>query len=164
MKWQSTSVFSPEKSHGQRSLVGYSPKGHKELNTTEQLNTWISSIELAKLGKEKEGTVRTLNTFCSGGVKRYCFKWINRKNTNFNFLNKELKYNNIERLPLWAVCYAGIYTGNHDLHRGGFWSRIRDEAWLLGAFCVAKFILKYNRNRESFWHGHQKGTERVLLC
>ena len=120
MKWQSTSVFSPEKSHGQRSLVGYSPKGHKELNTTEQLNTWISSIELAKLGKEKEGTVRTLNTFCSGGVKRYCFKWINRKNTNFNFLNKELKYNNIERLPLWAVCYAGIYTGNHDLHRGGF--------------------------------------------
>ena len=80
--------------------MGYSPKSQKELNTTEQLNTRISSIELAKLGKEKEGTIRTLNTFCSGGVKRYCFKWMNQKNTNFNFLNKELKHNNIERLLL----------------------------------------------------------------
>ena len=33
--WQHTSVFLPEKSHGQRSLVGYSPKGHKELDTIE---------------------------------------------------------------------------------------------------------------------------------
>ena len=28
-----------ENPHGQRSLVGYSPWGHKELDTTEQLNT-----------------------------------------------------------------------------------------------------------------------------
>ena len=28
-----------EKSHGQRSLVGYSPWGHKESDTTERLNT-----------------------------------------------------------------------------------------------------------------------------
>ena len=28
-------VFSLGKPHGQRSLVGYSPKGHKELDTTE---------------------------------------------------------------------------------------------------------------------------------
>ena len=33
------SVFLPEKSHGRRSLVGYSPKGHKESDTTEQLST-----------------------------------------------------------------------------------------------------------------------------
>ena len=30
-KWYSTRIFLPEKSHGQRSLAGYSPKGHKEL-------------------------------------------------------------------------------------------------------------------------------------
>ena len=29
-KWQHTPVFLPEKSHGQRSLAGYSPWGHKE--------------------------------------------------------------------------------------------------------------------------------------
>jgi len=34
-KWQLTPVFLTEKSHGQRSLVGYSPWGHKELYTTE---------------------------------------------------------------------------------------------------------------------------------
>ena len=28
-------VFLPGKSHGQRSLVGYSPQGHKELDMTE---------------------------------------------------------------------------------------------------------------------------------
>ena len=27
------------KSHGQRSLVGYSPEGHKELDITERLST-----------------------------------------------------------------------------------------------------------------------------
>ena len=35
-KWQSTPVFLPGKSHGQRSLKGYSLWGHKELDMTEQ--------------------------------------------------------------------------------------------------------------------------------
>ena len=34
-KWQPTPVFLPGKSHGQRSLVGYSPWGHKESDMTE---------------------------------------------------------------------------------------------------------------------------------
>jgi len=34
-KWQPTPVFFPGKSHGQKSLVGHSPWGHKELDTTE---------------------------------------------------------------------------------------------------------------------------------
>ena len=33
-KWQSSPVYLPGKSYGQRSLVGYSPWGHKELDTT----------------------------------------------------------------------------------------------------------------------------------
>ena len=37
-EWQSTPVFLPGKSHGQRSLVDYSPWGHKELDTTYRLN------------------------------------------------------------------------------------------------------------------------------
>ena len=36
-KWQPSSVILPGKSHGQRNLAGYSPRGHKELDTTEQL-------------------------------------------------------------------------------------------------------------------------------
>ena len=34
-KWQPTPVFLPGKSHGWRSLVGYSPWGRKELDITE---------------------------------------------------------------------------------------------------------------------------------
>ena len=40
-KWQPTPVFLPGESHGQRSLEGYSPWGHKELDMTEQLSTTI---------------------------------------------------------------------------------------------------------------------------
>ena len=36
--WQPTPVFLPGESNGQRSLVGYSPWGHKELDTTERLH------------------------------------------------------------------------------------------------------------------------------
>ena len=36
--WQPTPLFLPGKSQGQRSLVGYSPWGHKESDMTECLN------------------------------------------------------------------------------------------------------------------------------
>ena len=36
--WQPTPVFLPGESHGRRSLVGYSPQGHKESETTERLH------------------------------------------------------------------------------------------------------------------------------
>ena len=37
-KWQPTPVLLPGESHGWRSLVGYSPWGRKESDTTEQLH------------------------------------------------------------------------------------------------------------------------------
>ena len=37
--WQTTPGFLPGESHGLRSLVGYSPWGHKESHTTERLST-----------------------------------------------------------------------------------------------------------------------------
>ena len=41
-KWQPTPVFLPGKSHGQRSLVGYSPRGHKKLNTIKHLTLTLT--------------------------------------------------------------------------------------------------------------------------
>ena len=46
-KWQPTPVLLPGKSYGRRSLVGYSPWDHKELDTTQQLhwmNEWSCSV------------------------------------------------------------------------------------------------------------------------
>ena len=45
-KWHPTPAFLPGKSRGQRSLVGYSPWGCKESDTTE------TSLSLAFLGRE----------------------------------------------------------------------------------------------------------------
>ena len=36
-EWQPTPVFSPGESHGQRSLAGYSPRGHRELDVMKWL-------------------------------------------------------------------------------------------------------------------------------
>ena len=42
-KWQPTPVFLPGESHGRRSLVGSSPWGRKELDTTERLHFHLHS-------------------------------------------------------------------------------------------------------------------------
>ena len=41
-KWPPTPVFLPGESHGQRSLEGYSPRGCKESDTTEQLHFGVT--------------------------------------------------------------------------------------------------------------------------
>ena len=38
--------FLPGESHGQRSLMGYGPWGHKEADTTEQISTHIYTAML----------------------------------------------------------------------------------------------------------------------
>ena len=43
--WQSTPVFLPGESHGQRSLAGYSPWGYKESDVTEQLSLSLFSYQ-----------------------------------------------------------------------------------------------------------------------
>ena len=57
-QWQTTPLLLPGKSHGQRSLVGCSPWGHKELDTTEQLHFHFS---LSCIGK---GNVNPLQCSC----------------------------------------------------------------------------------------------------
>ena len=43
-KWQPTPVFLPEKSHGQRSLAGYSPWGCRESDMPEWLSIRVSTL------------------------------------------------------------------------------------------------------------------------
>ena len=41
-EWQPTPLFLPGKFHGQRSLAGSSPQGHKKSNTIDQLTLLVS--------------------------------------------------------------------------------------------------------------------------
>ena len=43
-EWQPTPIFLPGKSHGLRSLKGYSPWGHKEKDMTERLTLSLSRV------------------------------------------------------------------------------------------------------------------------
>ena len=43
-EWQPIPIFLSGKSYGQRSLAGYSSKGHKELDMTEWLSTWERKV------------------------------------------------------------------------------------------------------------------------
>ena len=61
-------VFLLEKSHGQKSLVGYSPKGYKESDTTDRLYHalfWVPQVVLglknppAKAGDKRETSLIT---------------------------------------------------------------------------------------------------------
>ena len=53
-KLQPTPVFLPGKSHGQRSLVGYSPWGRKESDTTEQLNKKKHVFRCLRIARTKQ--------------------------------------------------------------------------------------------------------------
>ena len=47
-KWQPTPVFLPGESHGQRSLVGYSPQGRTESDILKQLSRHAQSYCIAE--------------------------------------------------------------------------------------------------------------------
>ena len=49
-KWQPTLVFSPGESHGHRRLVGYSPWGHKESDTSY----WLNREQQGEKGKSEK--------------------------------------------------------------------------------------------------------------
>ena len=68
-QWQPTPVLLPGKSHGQRSLVGYSPWGHKrvghDLATKQQLQQQ-SNLTQCFMN----------NRFSANGACFYCFVFI----------------------------------------------------------------------------------------
>ena len=76
-KWQPTPVLLPGKSHGQRSVVGYSPRGHKESDTTEQLHFTFTYLSSENLYAGQKATCRarhgTADWFKIGkGVRQSC--------------------------------------------------------------------------------------------
>ena len=55
-KWQPTPVVLPGESHGQRSLAGSGPLGHRESDTTELTKNARMPGSYAKVGKSIDGT------------------------------------------------------------------------------------------------------------
>ena len=71
-KWQSTPVFLPGKSHGQRSLAGYSPWGCRRVGHNLGFsNMWTVNFEMFKLvlGKAEEPDIK-LSTSAGSSKKQ----------------------------------------------------------------------------------------------
>ena len=54
-EWQPTSIFLPGKSHRQRSLVGFSSGGRKEVDTTEHACMCTTCLYKKRVGGEMGG-------------------------------------------------------------------------------------------------------------
>ena len=87
--WQPTPVFSPEKSHWQRGLVGYSPWGRRESDLTEHTHTMIFA-EFVSLCNRLHKTVlrhpchpQSSSCFCSQSFMQSGL-WSVTSNTSFH--------------------------------------------------------------------------------
>ena len=90
--WLLTPVFLPEKFYGQRSLVGYSPWGCKESNTTERLHKeFIKTFSLPA----------SLNSYYKSGLRVYFIPWM--KDLVFHKLSSECYVLNLVFLLLFLI-------------------------------------------------------------
>ena len=96
IKWQPTPVLLPRKSHGWRSVVGYSPWSHKESDMTERCHSVTQ--EQRPMG----GGVSRLNVFCPF--------------LNWSFSNERKCFNvfcpfliGIFQMPLSDIWFANIF-------------------------------------------------------
>ena len=79
-KWQPTPVFLPGESHGRRSLVGYSPWGRKELDTTERLHFTFTSLCSSLLFTAKKKKIeavadKKMNHPQQNGIQKEHWPW-----------------------------------------------------------------------------------------
>ena len=74
-------LFLSGKSHGQRSLVGYSPWGRKESDTTERLSTAHTCTHVNYIPKEREKKLILLSFECVYKHTNSKLGYINSKNT-----------------------------------------------------------------------------------
>ena len=54
-EWSPSPIFLPGESDGQRSVAGYSPWGHREMDMTELLTLWYDRRMEVEIGKHREG-------------------------------------------------------------------------------------------------------------
>ena len=94
LQWHPTPVLLPGKSHGRRSLVGYSPWGLEESDTTEQLHFHFS---LSCIG---EGNGNPLQCSCLENPRDEGAWWVAQSRTRLKRLSSSSSSSSIPRQVL----------------------------------------------------------------
>ena len=104
-EWLPTPVFLPGKSHGQRSLAGYSPWGRKESDITERLSPLLNA-------QSSENTLFHSNHLTGLG------SFLDLRISCWNELPKDVSlgdWGQIARLKVWTFLFpADMSCQNHD--------------------------------------------------
>ena len=87
-KWQPTPVFLPEKYHGQRSLVGYNPQGHKTVEYDLATKQW-ACLQIVVLVREQESL-------------EVPFLWLSLKHSGFG-LSSDILIANWRKILQWLI-------------------------------------------------------------
>ena len=93
-KWQPKSVILLGKPRGQKSLVGYSPQGHKESDTTERLRFTSLHFERKRCVKDESKNFGLSNTL---------------EEQNYHQLNWERVWRETPEVWVWE-CYLWVNT------------------------------------------------------
>ena len=126
-QWHPTPVLLPGKSHGRRSLVGCSPWGHEESDTTERLPIHFS---LSRIGEENGNPLQysCLENPMDGGAWWAAVHGVAKGRTRlcdftftFHFHALEKKMATHSSVLAWRILVMGKPHGlpSMGLHRGG---------------------------------------------
>ena len=127
-KWQPTPEFLPGEFHGQRSLMGYNPWGHKESDKTE----WLTSLFL-RVGSGRPRLLSSKESACQAGERGSIPRWgISLGGESSNPLKYSFLGNSVDRGAWWTTIY-GLERVGHS------WACI--QAWE-GA-CILRWQLSF---------------------
>ena len=125
--WHPTPVLLPGKSHGQRSLVGCSPWGHEESDTTEWLHFHFS---LSCIG---EGNGNPLQCSClenprDGGAWWAALYGVAQSRTRLKWLSSSCIVG--RRFTIWATREAQYLTKEYQNHKKRGFKAKQTQGWL----------------------------------
>ena len=92
--WQPTPAFLPGESHGQRSLVGYGPQGHKETDTTEA----TEHTHMLCVGRERGTQRASTPRKCGFAPGKYHNFWVKANHDSYYLLSRKDMH-----VSLWHV-------------------------------------------------------------
>ena len=131
--WHPTPALLPGKSHGQRSLVGCSPWGHEELDTTERLHFHFS---LSCIGEENGNPLQCscLENPRDGGAWWAAVCGVAQSRTRL----KRLSSSSSSILYMSVICLWFLFL---SVVLVGLWYRLHNTQWIKDKFCVFSLMV-----------------------